>query len=60
MLSCSFRAMDCAPLDGRIIEVCCGPAIVLAYWNSHKQGWVEDGQRTLRVLQRVTGWRPVS
>jgi hypothetical protein len=52
--------MYCAPLDGRIIEVCCGSTAVLAYWDSHKQGWVEDGQRTLRVLKRVTGWRPVA
>jgi hypothetical protein len=52
--------MDCAPLDGRIVEVCCGLMVVLAYWNSHKRGWVEDGRRTLRVLKKVTGWRPVN
>ena len=60
----SFRDMDTAPIDGRIVELCDGLSgkVVLAYWHDRTQGWVDDNDHgpARRALRFIIGWRPVA
>jgi hypothetical protein len=57
-----FRDITTAPRDGSVIVVRHGPhqVVATARWSSHGQGFVREADATRRLLQQVTGWRPVA